>query len=77
MTFLKKVSTVAKITQRLAPSAHRRMAQPCSHTPASSASTRGIVSKRRDSSYRSGRSPHWIKSKNPDAPAVKREVKED
>jgi ATP-dependent DNA ligase len=61
MTFLKKVSTVAKITQRLA----------------SPASTRGIVSKRRDSSYRSGRSPHWIKSKNPDAPAVKREVKED
>jgi bifunctional non-homologous end joining protein LigD len=34
----------------------------------------GIVSKRRDSSYRSGRSPHWIKSKNPQAPAVKREV---
>jgi ATP-dependent DNA ligase len=32
----------------------------------------GIVSKRRDSSYRSGRSPDWIKSKNPDAPAVKR-----
>jgi hypothetical protein len=28
----------------------------------------GIVSKRRDSSYRSGRSPHWIKSKNPQAP---------
>jgi bifunctional non-homologous end joining protein LigD len=25
----------------------------------------GIVSKRRDSLYRSGRSPHWIKSKNP------------
>ena len=37
----------------------------------------GIVSKRRDSSYRSGRSPNWIKSKNPDAPAVKREVEED
>ena len=25
----------------------------------------GIVSKRKDSHYRSGRSPHWIKSKNP------------
>jgi bifunctional non-homologous end joining protein LigD len=37
----------------------------------------GIVSKRRDSSYRSGRSPHWIKSKNPNAPAVKREAEED
>jgi ATP-dependent DNA ligase len=32
----------------------------------------GIVSKRKDSRYRSGRSPHWIKSKNPNAPAVKR-----
>ena len=35
------------------------------------------MSKRRDSSYRSGRSPHWIKSKNPNAPAVKREAEED
>jgi bifunctional non-homologous end joining protein LigD len=37
----------------------------------------GIVSKRRDSRYRSGRSPDWIKSKNPQAPAVKREAEED
>jgi ATP-dependent DNA ligase len=37
----------------------------------------GIVSKRRDSGYRSGRSPDWIKSKNPQAPAVKREAEED
>ena len=37
----------------------------------------GIVSKRRESFYSSGRSPHWIKSKNPDAPAVKREAEED
>jgi ATP-dependent DNA ligase len=37
----------------------------------------GIVSKRRDSRYISGRSPHWIKSKNPDAPAVKREAEEE
>jgi ATP-dependent DNA ligase len=36
-----------------------------------------IVSKRRDSFYRSGRSPDWIKSKNPNAPAVKREAEED
>src|SRR5262245_33798262 len=33
----------------------------------------GIVSKRLGSTYRSGRSPHWIKVKNPNAPAVKRE----
>jgi ATP-dependent DNA ligase len=37
----------------------------------------GIVSKRRDSFYPSGRSPDWIKSKNPNAPAVKREAEED
>jgi ATP-dependent DNA ligase len=37
----------------------------------------GIVSKRRNSRYRSGRSPDWIKSKNPAAPAVKREAEED
>ena len=37
----------------------------------------GIVSKRRESFYSSGRSPHWIKTKNPDAPAVKREADED
>jgi bifunctional non-homologous end joining protein LigD len=37
----------------------------------------GIVSKRRDSRYRSGRSSDWIKSKNPNAPAMKREAEED
>ena len=34
----------------------------------------GIVSKRLGSPYRSGRSPHWVKVKNPQAPAVKREA---
>jgi bifunctional non-homologous end joining protein LigD len=37
----------------------------------------GIVSKRKDSPYRSGRSPHWLKMKNPAAPAVKREEQEN
>ena len=37
----------------------------------------GIVSKRLGSMYRSGRSPHWVKVKNPKAPAVKREAEED
>jgi bifunctional non-homologous end joining protein LigD len=37
----------------------------------------GILSKRLGSSYRSGRSPHWVKVKNPKAPAVKREAEED
>jgi len=37
----------------------------------------GIVSKRLGSIYRRGRSPLWLKVKNPDAPAVKRETEED
>src|SRR5215468_65810 len=37
----------------------------------------GIVSKRKDSRYISGRSLNWIKSKNPNAPAVKREAEID
>jgi bifunctional non-homologous end joining protein LigD len=37
----------------------------------------GIVSKRLGSRYRSGRSPDWLKFKNPDAPAVKREADEE
>jgi bifunctional non-homologous end joining protein LigD len=37
----------------------------------------GIVSKRLGSPYVSGRSRHWVKSKNPAAPAVKRETEED
>jgi bifunctional non-homologous end joining protein LigD len=36
-----------------------------------------IVSKRIGSPYRSGRSAHWVKVKNPKAPAVKREAEED
>ena len=34
----------------------------------------GIVSKHKDSRYHSGRSRHWIKSKNPLSPAVRRET---
>jgi hypothetical protein len=37
----------------------------------------GIVSKRLGSRYRSGRTSDWLKFKNPDAPAVKREAEED
>jgi bifunctional non-homologous end joining protein LigD len=37
----------------------------------------GIVSKRKDSRYRSGRSHYWVKCKNPAAPALKREAEED
>ena len=37
----------------------------------------GIVSKRLGSRYTSGRTRDWLKMKNPDAPAVKREAEED
>jgi hypothetical protein len=37
----------------------------------------GIVSKRLGSPYRSGRVDHWLKIKNPRAPAVRREAEED
>jgi ATP-dependent DNA ligase len=37
----------------------------------------GIVSKREVSARRSGRSPDWLKMKNANAPAVKREEEED
>jgi len=37
----------------------------------------GIVSKRKDSPYRSGRSPDWLKMKNPAHPAVTREEEEE
>jgi bifunctional non-homologous end joining protein LigD len=37
----------------------------------------GIVSKRLGSTYRSGRTSDWLKFKNPEAPAVRREAEED
>jgi hypothetical protein len=40
-------------------------------------SCEGIVSKRLASPYRAGRSPHWLKIKNPTAPAMRREGEED
>jgi hypothetical protein len=37
----------------------------------------GLVSKRKDSAYRFGRSPDWLKMKSANAPAVKREAVEE
>ena len=37
----------------------------------------GIVSKRKDSAYRRGRSRDWLKMKNQACAAVTREVEED
>jgi len=36
-----------------------------------------VVSKRLGSPYRSGRSAHWVKLKNPKAPALTREAEEE
>jgi bifunctional non-homologous end joining protein LigD len=37
----------------------------------------GIVSKRKDSRYVSGRSPYWLKMKNPASEAARREAEEE
>jgi ATP-dependent DNA ligase len=37
----------------------------------------GIVSKRKDSRYVSGRSPYWLKMKNPESEAARREAEEE
>jgi len=37
----------------------------------------GIVAKRRDRPYKSGRSPDWIKIKKPNAPAVARLLEDE
>jgi ATP-dependent DNA ligase len=52
------------------------MARPC-FRHACKMGLEGIVSKRKHSPYKSGRSPHWLKSKNPNAPATRREEEED
>ena len=45
--------------------------------PVPAKSNKGIVSKRKDSLYRSGRSKDWLKMKNPACEAVKREAEKD
>jgi hypothetical protein len=55
----------------------RALFAPFGHAHACKMGLEGIVSKRKDSPYRSGRSPHWIKSENPACAAVKREAEED
>ena len=50
---------------------------PALFTQACAMGLEGIVSKRANSRYRSGRSSDWLKSKNPASPAVRREAEED
>jgi bifunctional non-homologous end joining protein LigD len=74
-------ATLASLLKRAAPglrfNEHIEADGPTVFAHACKMGLEGIVSKRKDSSYRSGRSPDWIKSKNPAAPAVKREPEED
>jgi bifunctional non-homologous end joining protein LigD len=59
---------------------YRRYDASVSSTPSTYAckmGLEGIVSKRKGSAYRSGRSPDWLKMKNPNAAAVTREAEED
>ena len=50
------------------------MARACAQAAAEGAAGLTIVSKRKDSAYRSGRSPDWLKMKDADAPAVRRQA---
>src|SRR4051794_1737424 len=65
----------ASTTQPDAFSTQSHFGQGCG-PPACRMGLEGIVSKRLGSRYRSGRSPDWLKFKNPAAPAVKREAEE-
>jgi ATP-dependent DNA ligase len=74
-------ATLASVLRRAAPglrlNEHIEGDGPTVFVHACKLGLEGIVSKRRDSGYRSGRSPHWIKSKNPQAAAARREAEED
>jgi ATP-dependent DNA ligase len=65
-------ATLASVLRRAAPglrlNEHIEDDGPTVFAHACKLGLEGIVSKRRDSGYRSGRSPHWIKSKNPMRP---------
>jgi len=70
-------STVAKASPGIRFNEHIEGDGPTVFAHACKMGLEGIVSKRLGSRYRSGRSPDWLKMKNPDAPAVTREAEED
>jgi ATP-dependent DNA ligase len=70
-------SVLARATPGLRLNEHIEADGPTVFTQACKMGLEGIVSKRKDSTYRSGRSPDWLKSKNPACAAVKRETEED
>jgi bifunctional non-homologous end joining protein LigD len=74
-------ATLASVLRRAAPglrlNEHIEADGPTVFAHACKMGLEGIVSKWKDSPYRSGRSSDWLKSKNPACEAVKREEEED
>jgi bifunctional non-homologous end joining protein LigD len=74
-------ATLASLLRRAAPglrlNEHIEADGPTVFAHACKMGLEGIVSKRKGSPYRSGRSPDWLKAKNPACAAVKRETEED
>src|SRR5215470_3645236 len=74
-------ATLASVLRRAAPglrfNEHIEADGPTVFAHACKMGLEGIVSKRKHSPYRSGRSPNWLKSKNPACEAVRREEEED
>jgi bifunctional non-homologous end joining protein LigD len=70
-------SVLAKVGPGLRLNEHIEADGPTVFAHACKMGLEGIVSKHKASTYRSGRSPDWLKCKNPAAPAVKREAEED
>ena len=73
-------ATLASVLAKAAPglvNAHIEADGPTVFAHACKMGLEGIVSKRRNSPYRSGRSPDWLKMKNPACEAVRREEEED
>ena len=78
---LKRAATLASIVAKTSPgirfNEHIEGDGPTVFAHACKMGLEGIVSKRKGSTYHSGRSPDWLKMKNPAAPAVTREAGED
>jgi bifunctional non-homologous end joining protein LigD len=74
-------ATLASVLARAAPglrlNEHIEADSPTVFAHACRMGLEGIVSKRKGSPYVSGRSPYWVKMKNPASDAVRRELEED
>jgi bifunctional non-homologous end joining protein LigD len=80
-TFETRKATLTSLLKRASPglrlNEHIEADGPTVFAHACKMGLEGIVSKRKASPYRSGRSSDWLKSKNPACEAVRREAEED